>query len=132
VRAEGELNPPSTYKKKGVDHVDPDGFVPNQDHRGHLIPERSASEQQNANVRENVIAEHGTESNLSRKKQFENRARDHSEDNPGCRMVSEPQYDGDNPRPTSVTHTVVDKDGNPVTHPDMLPNPDTIPNPTYK
>jgi hypothetical protein len=66
-------------------------------------------------VRENVIAEHGTESNTSRKKAFKNRARTHSEDNPGCRMISEPHYDGDNPRPTSVTHTVVNEDGSPVT-----------------
>jgi RHS repeat-associated protein len=130
LRAEGDLDPPTTYKKKGVDHVDPDGFVPNQDHRGHLIPERSAAEQQNANVRENVIAEHGTESNTSTKKAFENRARNHSEDNPGCRMISEPQYDGDNPRPTSVTHTVVDQNGKPVKDPKMLPNPQKIPNPT--
>jgi RHS repeat-associated protein len=129
LRAEGELDPPATYKKEGVDHVMPDGFESGRDHRGHLIPERSAAEQQNANVRENVIAEHGTESNTSKKKAFENRARKHSEDNPGCRMISEPVYDGDNPRPTAVTHTVVDENGNPVKKQEMLPNPQTIPNP---
>lgn len=46
-------------------------------------------------------------------------------------MVSEPQYDGDNPRPTSVTHTVVDQDGNLVKDKKMQPNPDKIPNPNY-
>jgi RHS repeat-associated protein len=131
LRAEGELDPPKNYEKKGVDHIDPDGFVKDQDHRGHLIPERSAADQQNANVRENVIAEHGTESNTSKKKQFENRTKKYSEKNEGCRMISEPQYDGDNPRPTSVKHTVVDKDGNVVTDPKMQPNPDDIPNPDY-
>jgi RHS repeat-associated protein len=130
VRAEGKLDPPADYTKKGVGHIKPDGFESGRDHRGHLIPERSAAEQRNANVRENVIAEHGQESNNSNKQAFENRAREHSENNPGTSMVSEPHYDGDNPRPTSVTHTVVDKDGNPVTHPDMLPNPETIQNPS--
>jgi hypothetical protein len=131
VRAEGELSPPASYQKKGVDHVLPDGFVEGQDHRGHLIPERSAAEQGNANVRENVIAEHGTESNTSTKKRFENRAKNHADKNPGSRMISEPVYEGDNPRPTQVTHTVVDKDGNPVTDPKMMPNPETINNPDY-
>jgi RHS repeat-associated protein len=131
LRAEGELDPPKTYTKKGVDHIDPDGFVTDQDHRGHLIPERSAAEQQNANVRENVIAEHGTESNTSTKKRFENRAKDYSSKNEGCRMISEPHYEGDNPRPTSVTHTVVDSDGNVVKDPKMMPNPQKIPNPDY-
>jgi hypothetical protein len=78
-----------------------------------------------------VIAEHGTESNTSKKKKFENRTKKYSEKNEGCRMISEPQYDGDNPRPTSVKHTVVDKDGNVVTDPKMQPNPDDIPNPDY-
>ena len=129
LRAEGELDPPSNYKKKGVDHVDPEGYETGRDHRGHLIPERSAAEQPNANVRENVIAEHGTKSNTSTKKKFENRAKNYADENPGARMVSEPIYEGDNPRPTAVRHTVVDSDGNPVTDPKMQPNPDAIPNP---
>lgn len=124
VRAEGLLDPPSSYKKSGVGHVEPDGFESGRDHRGHLIPERSAASQSAVNVPENVIAEHGTKSNLSEKKKWENSARDHAENNPGTWSVHEPHYDGDNPRPSSVTHGLHDSDGDPV------PNTQkTIPNP---
>jgi hypothetical protein len=130
IRAEGELKPPKKYTKKGVGHVKPDGFKSPRDHRGHLIPERSAKTQKHANVRENVIAEHGTKSNTSEKAAFEHRAQQHAADNPGTRMISEPQYDGNGTRPTSVKHTVVDKDGNVVKTNEMRPNPQTIKNPT--
>jgi hypothetical protein len=91
IRAEGELDPPAgDYDKKGVSHIKPDGFVEGQDHRGHLVTESLAKDQKHANVRENVIAEHGTKSNTSEKAKFENSARDHAAENPGCRMISEP------------------------------------------
>jgi hypothetical protein len=129
LRAEGELDPPPARTKKGPPNEKPEGFVNNQDHRGHLIPERSAKTQAHVNVRENVIAEHGSKSNTAGKQAFERRAQAHASRNPGTRMVSEPVYEGNNPRPTKVKHTVVDKDGNVVTDPAMQPNPETIENP---
>lgn len=127
IQAEGLLDPPTSYKKEGVSHIKPDGFEDDQDHRGHLIPERSAANQSSVNQPENVIAEHGTESNLSAKKSWENAARKEAEKNPGTTSVHQPEYDGDNPRPTSVTHSLYDKDGNEI--PGMTKN---IPNPNYK
>jgi RHS repeat-associated protein len=126
VQAEGLLDPPDSYKKKGVSGIKPQGFEDGQDHRGHLIPERSAANQDSVNVPENVIAEHGTESNLSAKKQWENQAKKTADQNPGTWSVHQPQYDGDNPRPTSVDHSLYDGDKN------ELGNTRTIPNPNYK
>ena len=126
IRAEGLLSPPASYKKEGVSHVLPEGFVPGQDHRGHLIPERSAASQGSVNVPENVIAEHGRESNLSSKKSWENDARQHADNNPGTWSVHEPNYDGDNPRPSSVDHKLVDSDGN-----DVPGSQKSIDNPDY-
>lgn len=125
IRAEGMLDPPAKYKKEGVSHIRPDGFKSGRDHRGHLIPERSVAQQKAVNVPENVIAEHGKKSNLSEKKKWENRAREHATQEPGCWSVHEPQYSGDNPRPTSVKHNLYDADGNEV--PDFKQD---IPNPT--
>ena len=119
------LDPPGSYTKEGVSHIRPEGFESGRDHRGHLIPERSVPHQDAVNVPENVIAEHGTQSNLSAKKRWENSARTHAESNPGTWSVHEPHYDGDNPRPSSVTHSLVDGDGNTV--PNSTVN---IPNPT--
>ena len=125
VRAEGLLDPPASYKKEGVGHVTPEGYESGRDHRGHLIPERSAASQPAVNVPENVIAEHGTKSNLSEKKRWENGARDHAENNPGTWSVHEPHYDGDNPRPSAATHSLTDSDGNEVPGSSKrIPNPE--------
>ena len=125
IRAEGMLDPPASYKKEGVSHIRPDGFESGRDHRGHLVPERSVPHQEAVNVRENVIAEHGRKSNLGPKKSWENRARKHAERDPGCWSVHEPQYDGDNPRPTSVKHSLYDSSGNEVTEfRENIANPD--------
>lgn len=129
LRAEGELDPPADWEKKGPPGNKPDGFVDAQDHRGHLLPERSAKTQAHVNVRENIIAEHGSKSNTAGKQAFERRAQAHAARNPGTRMISEPVYEGNNPRPVRVKHTVVDKDGNVVTNSRMQPNPETIENP---
>jgi RHS repeat-associated protein len=125
VRAEGLLNPPAKYHKEGVSHVMPEGFESGRDHRGHLVPERSVPHQDAVNVHENVIAEHGTESNLSKKKQWENQAFDHAQEDPGSWSVHEPQYDGNSMRPSSVDHNLYDSSGNEV--PGMnrnIPNPE--------
>ncbi len=127
IRAEGLLDPPANYTKEGVSGMEkPPGYVDDQDHRGHLIPERSAASQPAVNVPENVIPEHGRESNLSAKKRWENEARKKADKNPGSWSVHEPNYDGDDPRPTSVNHSLYDKDGNeiPTVNNGDIPNPD--------
>jgi RHS repeat-associated protein len=125
VQAEGLLDPPESYTKKGVGHIDPEGYESGRDHRGHLIPERSAADQDSVNQPENVIAEHGRESNLSPKKQWENQAQTHASQDPGSHSVHQPHYDGDDPRPTSVSHDLYDSNGNPVPGMNVnIPNPD--------
>ena len=114
TRAEGELNPPDTYKKEGVSHIRPEGYESGRDHRGHLIPERSALDQDSVNVNENVIPEHGRKSNLSTKKLWENKVKEHAERHPGCKSVHEPIYKGDDKRPVAVKHDLIDSDGKPV------------------
>jgi RHS repeat-associated protein len=114
IRAEGLLNPPAKYQKEGVSHIKPPEFESGRDHRGHLIPERSVPHQDAVNVKENVIAEHGTKSNLSEKKKWENQAFDRSQKDPGSWSVHEPQYDGDSMRPSSVDHSLYDSKGNEV------------------
>jgi hypothetical protein len=47
-----------------------------------VVPGRSAANQDAVNVKENVISEHGTESNRSVKKRWENEARKQADDNP--------------------------------------------------
>lgn len=125
IRAEGVLDPPVTYKKEGVSHITPDGYQQGIDHRGHLIPERGVADASNVNVAENVIPEHGTKSNLSAKKRWENQAIDHATDNPGCKSIHEPKYHGDDMRPHEVQHNLLDPNGKPV--PGFK---QTIPNPT--
>jgi DNA/RNA endonuclease G (NUC1) len=97
------------------------GFVSGRDDRGHLIPERSAANQDSVNVPENVIPEHGTQSNRSVKKRWENEARSQADEDPGSWSVHEPSYDGANPRPSSVTHNMYDADGQEI--PGMRPWP---------
>jgi hypothetical protein len=126
IRAEGKLDPPDKYHKEGVGHIKPEGFKSGRDHRGHLIPERGASDAGAVNVKENVIAEHGTKSNLSEKKAWENAANAHAYDNPGCTSVHEPKYAGENSmRPSEVKHDLIGPDGKSVPGFDQ-----TIKNPT--
>jgi RHS repeat-associated protein len=126
VRAEGRMDPPEDYTKEGAPRKKPEGFIDGEDHRGHLIPERSTEDQKTANVPENIIPEHGTKSNLSEKKKWENDVRDQADEKPGRWTSHEPQYDGDDPRPTSVTHDMHEPPPNSKPVPGMNKN---IPNP---
>lgn len=112
LRAEGLIDPPSVYVKEGAPRTPPAGYESGRDHRGHLIPERGAPIQDIVNLPENVIAEHGSLSNLSAKKRWENRVMKYVEDNPGSkfRSVHEPLYLGNESRPYAVRHTLF-KDG---------------------
>jgi len=95
--------------------MDGKDFVSGRDDRGHLIPERSAAQQDAVNVPENVISEHGTQSNRSVKKRWENQARKKAADNPDSWSVHEPNYDGpDSTRPSSVDHNMYDGNGKPI------------------
>lgn len=115
IRAEVPVRPPTDYKKKGVGHINPEGRVSGRDDRGHLGGERGAPNAKLVNQRENVIAEHGTESNRGPKKAWENSANATAKGDPDGQYTSvhEPQYEGDNPRPTSVNHDLY-KNGEPV------------------
>jgi RHS repeat-associated protein len=127
IRAEGVLNPPETYDKQGVSSsIKPEDFISGVDHRGHLIPERGVENASYVNVKENVIAEHGTKSNLSVKKKWENRAIDHALENSDSKFKSihEPKYNGDEMRPHEVVHDLLDANGNPVPEfREPIPNP---------
>ncbi|WP_157758874.1 DNA/RNA non-specific endonuclease [Cystobacter fuscus] len=115
IHAEGVLDPPTTYEKEGLSSsIRPEGLQTGVDHRGHLVPERGAAHADNVNVQENVIAEHGTKSNLSTKKRWENQAIEYAKENPGSRSIHEPQYHGDEMRPHEVIHDLVGPDGNRV------------------
>ena len=58
IRAEGEIDPPDEYEKLGPPKAKPEGFIDGVDHRGHLVPERAAANQEAVNVPENIIPEH--------------------------------------------------------------------------
>ena len=86
-----------------------------------------APNQKLVNQRENVIAEHGTESNRGPKKAWENSANKEATNNPNSNYTSvhEPKYDGDNPRPYEVHHEL-HKDGTPLpNHTQDIDNPET-------
>jgi hypothetical protein len=115
IRAEVPVKPPATYEKEGVSHIKPESFQSGIDHRGHLGSERGAANQELVNHPENVIAEHGRKSNLSEKKKWENATNACAAKHPDSSFTSvhEPKYDGDNPRPSSVDHSLI-QDGNEV------------------
>lgn len=127
IRAEGVLNPSEEYTKAGVSHLSrPEGHLHGIDHRGHLIPERGASNAAYVNVPENVISEHGRLSNLSAKKAWENSAIDFARENPGVRSIHEPLYHGDEMRPYAVRHDLRYPDGKRVPNfRQLIPNPTT-------
>ncbi|MBZ4407621.1 DUF6531 domain-containing protein [Myxococcus sp. XM-1-1-1] len=126
VLSEVPLDPPKKYKKEGVSHIKPDGYQSGIDHRGHLGPERGVANQDLVNVPENVIAEHGTKSNLSVKKRLENKSIATAKTTPNTLFVSEPKYSGSSGRPTEVAHSLLDGSGKPITgHSQVIPNPKT-------
>lgn len=124
IRAEGELDPPPTYKKQRLkSSIKPAGLQKGIDHRGHLIPERGVANARIVNIKENIVPELGNV-NQSAKKIWENDAVTHAFENPGSKSIHEPRYHGDEMRPYEVHHNLLNPDGSPVPGFDQ-----TIPNP---
>ncbi|MGE3669421.1 MAG: RHS repeat-associated core domain-containing protein [Polyangiaceae bacterium] len=126
IRAEVRIKSPDEYGKDGS-RPTPAGMQ-DGDHRGHQSPERHAENQDAANVPENVLPEHGS-SNLGPKKRWENQVPGWSKDKDDVTSVHEPQYEGNDPRPTGSKHWL-EEPGPPPTGRQKVKGTDsgTIPN----
>lgn len=80
------------------------------DHRGHLLPEGSAANPKDVNIRPNVVSERPS-SNLGPKKSIDNTiARESADPAAQVESVHDPIYIGTDTVPVGVTHWVI-KDG---------------------